>query len=272
MTAPQNVGEVPPALAEPLFTGVQAEPKSPRQQPPLVVFGKRMRRLFSFTFNAKPPSSFNWDDHFVVPPPSDQGQLAACISYAACLAAATSYRLKAGRAISIAPRVMHLCTMGLSPQMGTNSFDFEDKVLAAGLPYATNSSTANQAADISSNAQCSLFDALPRLKVSAVRRFETAEEVKVELSSNGPVVVHMKLFDDFWQHYAAGSIYKPPAGARSNVTHAVCLIGYNDSKQCWIGVNSCDAGWGSNGRFLLGYGQCDVMAQGAAAYALTIQT
>jgi C1A family cysteine protease len=253
------------------FTGVLDEPKAPSEQTMLIAFGKWMRSLYRSAINVKPPSSFTWDDKGVVPPPGDQGQLAACISYAVCLGGAISYRLKTGKSISLAPRVMHLCTMGLAPEMGTNSFDFEDKVLAAGLP-SPSSAAAGQAAAMSSKSECSVFDSVTRLNVSSVRRFQTAEEVKTELSSVGPVVVHMKLFNDFWQHYVGGTVYKAPAGATSNVSHAVCLIGYDDNKQCWIGVNSRGTSWGTNGRFLLQYGQCDVMVQGAAAYALTIQT
>jgi C1A family cysteine protease len=82
----------------------------------------------------------------------------------------------------------------------------------------------------------------------------------------------MKLFDDFWRRYVGGTVYRAPSGATSDVSHAVCLIGYDDNRQCWIGVNSRGTGWGTNGRFLLQYGQCDVLAQGAAADALVIQT
>ncbi|MBS0175932.1 MAG: C1 family peptidase [Nitrospira sp.] len=268
MNTPQHVVE---SVSIPPFTGVQDEPKLQLRQPLQSKLGKWMRNLFRFTFSAKPPSSFNWDDKAVVPPPGDQGQLAACISYAACLAAATSYRLKTGKAISTAPRVMHLCTMGLAPQLGTNSFKFENKAVADGLPYAVDGVMSSQAAVMINQAQCALFTGAGRLKVSAVRRFETADEVKSELSSTGPVIVHMKLFDDFWRSYAPGTIYKAPLGASSNVSHAVCLIGYDDDRQCWIGVNSRGVDWGANGRFLLHYEQCDVMAPGAAAYALSIQ-
>ena len=268
MNAPQIVDA---SAAPPPFTGVRDEPASPRKQPPLARLGKWMLSLFSFTSVAKAPRSFNWDDKTVVPAPGDQGALAACISYAACLAAATSYRIKTGNAISAAPRVMHVCTMGLAPDMGTNSFDFEDTAVAQGLPYTTNDLASSQAATLSVNAQCSVFSTTPRLKVSSARRFETADEVKAELSSTGPVVVHMKLFDDFWRNYTSGTIYRAPPGVTSNVTHAVCLIGYDDNRQCWIGINSRGAGWGNKGRFLMQYGECDVMAPGSAAYSLSIQ-
>lgn len=269
MTTPENIK---PGAVAPPFTGVRDEPTSRRAQPPLVRLSKWMRSLFSFTSAAKAPNSFNWDDKGVVPAPGDQGEMAACISYAGCLAASITYQLKKGVPLSAAPRVMHICTMGLAPDMGTNSYDFEDKAVAQGLPFTTSAAAAHQAASMSDKAHCSLFSTTPRLKVSSLRRFDTADEVKAELSSTGPVVVHMKLFDDFWRSYVPGSIYRAPSGATSNVTHAVCLIGYDDNKQCWIGVNSRGPGWGSNGRFLLQYGQCDVMAQGAAAYALSLVT
>lgn len=259
-----------PSSVTPPFTGVRDEPASPGVPPPLVRLRKWMRSLFSFTPTQKAPSSFNWDDKSVVPVPGDQGTLAACICYAACLAASTSHRLKTGKELSIAPRIMHICTMGLAPDMGTNSFDFEHEAVTHGLPFTTSAGAGNQASSMSDKAQCGLFSAAPRLKVSSVRRFDTADEVKAELSSTGPVVVHMKLFDDFWRSYAPGTIYRAPGGATSNVTHAICLIGYDDSRQCWIGVNSRGPSWGSNGRFLLQYGQCGVMDQGAAAYAVSI--
>jgi C1A family cysteine protease len=267
MSAAESVGL---AASEPPFTGVRDEPASPRARSPLVRLSKWMRSLFSFTSTAKAPSSFNWDDRGVVPVPGDQGALAACISYAACFAASTSYQLKTGKALAAAPRVMHLCTMGFDPDMGTNSYDLEDAAVAHGLPFTTSASAGGQASTMTAKAQCGLFSATPRLKVTSVKRFETADEVKAELSSSGPVVVHMKLYDDFWRSYVPGSIYRSPPGATTTKAHAVCLIGYDDGRQCWIGVNSRGPGWGSNGRFLLQYGQCDVMTSGAPAYALSI--
>ena len=130
---------------------------------------------------------------------------------------------------------------------------------------------AAQAAAMSSDAQCIAFRASPRLKVTALRRFSASDEVKFALSSTGPVVVFMDLYDDFSKHYVAGTVYAPPAGATPTTSHAVCLIGYDDTKQCWIGVNSQGPGWGAEGRFRLKYGACDVMGPGAAAYAVEIQ-
>lgn len=253
-----------------LSTGVLGEPVWPGK-PPLAKFGLWMKSLFSFTSSSKAFGSFSWDDRHVVPMPGDQGQLQACICYAASLAAATTYRIKTGKLLSIAPRVMHLCTMKLEPSSGTNSRDFEDVVLASGLPFVVDATAAGQATAMSSQSQCGLFGSAPRLKVTAVMRFQTEDEVKAALSSTGPVVVHMKLFDDFWKHYVPGTVYSPQAGATPTTSHAVCLIGYDDTKQCWIGVNSKGPSWGSQGRFMLKYGACDVMATGAAAYALSIQ-
>nr|WP_295784154.1 C1 family peptidase [Rhodoferax sp.] len=215
MSTPHHAADGALTAVAPLFTGVQDEPKSSRLQPPLAKFGKWMLGLFIFKSSAKPPSSFNWDDKAVVPAPEDQGQLAACISYAACLAAATSYRIKTGKAISLAPRVLHLCTMELAPNLGTNSIDLEKMAVAKGLPYTKDQAKTSQAAAMSSQGACGLFDASGSLKVSAVRRFDSAEELKVELCSKGPVVVHMALFDDFWWNYVPGTVYKAPSGASS---------------------------------------------------------
>ena len=40
--------------------------------------------------------------------------------------------------------------------------------------------------------------------------------------------------------------------------HAVCIVGYDDGKQCWIMKNSWGPGWGESGFMLIAYGQCDI--------------
>lgn len=257
---------------EVLTTGVLNEPRWRR--PPnstLTKLGKWMGNLFSFTAPIKLPGSFNWDDKAVVPAAGDQRPIQACISYASCLVAAVSYRIGTGRTVLSAPRVLHLCAMDLEPKSGTNSFAMEETVLANGIPYSTDPVLSGRAAAMPDKTECGVFSGVARIKVAAVRRFETADEVKAELCLSGPVVVHMDLYKDFVTSYVPGTVYRAPTGIKPVAEHAVCLIGFDDAKQCWIGVNSFGPSWGNKGRFLLKYGECNVMADGAAAYTLDVR-
>lgn len=233
----------------------------------------RWWRNVALAFEGNPLKSFNWDDRQVVPLPGDQAPTQACICYASCLAAAALYRIKTNKAIYLAPRVLHLCTMGLSPDEGTRSDKMAAAAIQFGLPYIVDAAEARQAATMASRAQCSRFDATPRLKVISITRFHSHEEAKAALRSTGPIVVHMNLTDHFRDHYVANSIYITPPGATTLTSHAVCAIGYDDTKECWICVNTFGPNWGGteDGRFMLKYGECGVLAPGAASYRLDIQ-
>jgi hypothetical protein len=40
--------------------------------------------------------------------------------------------------------------------------------------------------------------------------------------------------------------------------HAIEVVGYSESEQCWICKNSWGTGWGDSGWFKIGYGECDI--------------
>jgi hypothetical protein len=40
--------------------------------------------------------------------------------------------------------------------------------------------------------------------------------------------------------------------------HAICVIGYDDTQNCWICKNSWGTGWGDSGFFKIAYGQCGI--------------
>ena len=41
--------------------------------------------------------------------------------------------------------------------------------------------------------------------------------------------------------------------------HCICVVGYDDSQQCWIIKNSWGTTWGTNGFGRIGYGQADLL-------------
>lgn len=250
------------------YTGVEPEPRRPAKNWLSGVFtlvAKQAKSLFTPALSY--PRAFNWDGRASMLVPGAQGKVTACVSYAGCMAAAIRYECQTGKALRFAPRVFHFCTLKLDWNQGTNSYDFGTRAVASGLPYAPSDEMAKESEQLSSKGGCDPFENWPRLQVIELAEFETLEAIKHEISSNGPVVAHIALHDGFLSGYAPGTVYRPPAGSLRIGEHAICLIGYDDDKGYWIGINSSGPRWGTNGRFLLQYGACDLLGRDMPVYA-----
>ncbi len=101
-----------------------------------------------------------------------------------------------------------------------------------------------------------------KLKTTGAVRITSDAATKEWIAANGPVQAAMDVYDDFFNvdsdqvyHYEYGGF----AGG-----HCVCLIGYDDANQCWIGKNSWGTFWGASGFFRIGYGECGILRKYAA--------
>jgi len=65
----------------------------------------------------------------------------------------------------------------------------------------------------------------------------------------------MAVYQDFFS-YRSG-IYKHVSGGLAGY-HCIMIAGYDDTQQCWICKNSWGTGWGENGWFRIGYGECQI--------------
>ena len=80
----------------------------------------------------------------------------------------------------------------------------------------------------------------------------TVDGIKNALSTYGPLVTTMAVYQDFFSyqsgvyHYVTGSL----AGS-----HAVLIIGYDDVDQCFVVKNSWGTGWGESGFFQIAYSE-----------------
>ncbi len=78
--------------------------------------------------------------------------------------------------------------------------------------------------------------------------------IKSSLQS-GPLVFFMEVYNDFY-YYNSG-VYEKTIGASYEGSHAVVLIGYNESQEYWICKNSWGKNWGESGYFKIRMGQCE---------------
>ena len=76
--------------------------------------------------------------------------------------------------------------------------------------------------------------------------------LKSAIYSNGPVVVAMTVYTDFY--YYSGGVYRATWGWLEGY-HAILAVGYNDEGQYFIVKNSWGTGWGSSGYFKIAYSE-----------------
>ena len=95
----------------------------------------------------------------------------------------------------------------------------------------------------------------------------TKEDFKSALQQYGPMSVVLTAPSD-WYYYRTG-VYSPTQSRENGVgwaNHAVVLVGWDDSDDCWIVKNSWGAGWGENGYARVKYGDLEKYNY---AYAVT---
>lgn len=90
-----------------------------------------------------------------------------------------------------------------------------------------------------------------------VPRYQTAASqiARKQALLKGPVIGGFRVYQDFYTY--RGGIYSHVAGEVLG-WHAICVIGYDDAQQCWIAKNSWGTGWGEQGFFRIGYGECGI--------------
>ena len=76
------------------------------------------------------------------------------------------------------------------------------------------------------------------------------ESIKTALIEHGPLIICIRLWKDF--NYYLGGVYKHRWGDHTG-GHVVAMVGYDDSKECWIVKNSWGSSWGADGWFRMSY-------------------
>ncbi|MBN1232635.1 MAG: T9SS type A sorting domain-containing protein [Candidatus Coatesbacteria bacterium] len=79
--------------------------------------------------------------------------------------------------------------------------------------------------------------------------------MKEAIATKGPVFAMMKFFNDF--QYYKGGIYECNENSGYLGLISVCLIGYDNYSNCWIGKNSWGTEWGEKGYFRCRIGGAD---------------
>lgn len=78
-------------------------------------------------------------------------------------------------------------------------------------------------------------------------------DLKCCLSRGLPFAFGFDVYDSFWSIDSSGMMPMPSSDEGIAGGHAVCAVGYDDSKQVLIVRNSWGQGWGDNGFFYMPY-------------------
>ena len=79
--------------------------------------------------------------------------------------------------------------------------------------------------------------------------------MKQSIATYGSIVACFYVYQDFFSY--AGGVYRHRTGELAG-GHCVTLVGYDDAQSCWIAKNSWGTGWGEQGFFRIGYGECGI--------------
>lgn len=240
---------------------VRGEPFS--QHMPLIDGVRRrpfvwLRRQFEMLgpFSQRAPSvspvsvRHDWRSSNTLRDPRMQGETATCVAFSTCAMAEARSQI-GGRQVAFSPRYLHFCSMRLDRQTGPFMGLLARTVLQRGMPTATGDEGLGDVAG------CSAVGSVASRRVKAVYEFWNAGDVKREIAERGPVIAIMDLREDFARWYAGG-IYRATSSPKVG-SHAVCLVGYDDSQRCWIGMNSLGKEWGESGFFRLAYDDSGVL-------------
>jgi Papain family cysteine protease len=99
------------------------------------------------------------------------------------------------------------------------------------------------------------------LRVPASNIFSASSNIadqKEWISSVGPLTASFDVYTDFDSWTPSKGVYKYDGVSEYRGRHVCLVVGYDDSRGCWIVKNSWGSWWGDNGYVYIGYGQVTI--------------
>jgi len=206
------------------------------------------------------PTAKDWGNY--VTSVKDQGSCGSCVSFGTCAAIESNIRIKAQNPnlnIDLSEAFCQFCGGGSCSGWG----------LTSGLDFAKSTGVTDeacfpyQAKNMPCSDRCSNWQ--DRLtKILSYTSHSSMEARKNAIATIGPVVGGMAVYNDFFS-YSSG-IYQKTSGSTLAGYHCICVVGYDDTQQCWIIKNSWGKNWGENGYCRIKYGQADLLIDSSWAF------
>jgi len=103
-------------------------------------------------------------------------------------------------------------------------------------------------------------------KIDGWQVLDYADDMKNWISGgSGPLVAAFSVYQDFMDFFTGnsdpGAVYRrSPSPGQLHGGHCICVVGYDDTDQCWICKNSWGPNWAADGFFKIGYGEVGIDA------------
>jgi C1A family cysteine protease len=201
--------------------------------------------------STKFPSSFNWgnfDGKNYMTTIKNQGQCGSCWAFSIGGVFEARYKINSGKPdllIDVSEQMMVSCWVGncIGSRLDDPLDRFKDSGLATEKCFSYFSgdvgkvfNCANKCKDWKTNAFF-IKDWNSKYKPSI-------KEIKDEILNNGPVMISMAVYDDFF-NYSRG-VYTHILDSICGY-HAIVIYGWSDGDSCWLVKNSWGWGWGELG-------------------------
>jgi len=200
------------------------------------------------------PSTFNWRDingTDYTTPIKDQSPAPTCEAYGLCAALETlmQYQEKELYNPDLSEAHLYFSAGGTVESGYVNLIDAANYLMEYGVPDEGSCPDPHRAFD-------SPIKSISGWENRTVKIHgwgwvdQNISTMKSALIEHGPLVICISVWKDYF--FYMGGVYKHRWGARVG-GHVVTIVGYDDSKSCWIVKNSWGTKWGEKGWFRMAY-------------------
>ncbi|HWR27974.1 MAG TPA: C1 family peptidase [Candidatus Thermoplasmatota archaeon] len=200
------------------------------------------------------PAAFSWRDingTDYTTPIRDQSPAPTCEAFAICAVLETKmqYQLKERYNPDLSENHLFFYAGGTIEKGYVSIVDAAQYLMEVGVPDEGCFPDPHRAFDYS-------FESLPGWENRTVKITEwgwvdhNITAMKQALTDHGPLIICIHFWQDFF--YYKGGVYKHHTGEHAG-GHVVTIVGYDDSKSCWIVKNSWGTKWGEKGWFKMAY-------------------
>jgi C1A family cysteine protease len=201
--------------------------------------------------NLKPlEAKFSWIGHPHLADVSDQRPHDTCVAHSLARANETLRRKKGEVDMRLDPEQFHQCVLGMNCASGvTDIIEAVQKFCKEGAPAKMQAFQAGQSCPAPPVARFGCNDAKKILDPT------TAKRAVQEFS---PIIALMWCEQRFL-NVTSFDIYRDSNGPK-NTHHAILIVGFDDTNNCWEVQNSYGKSWGKQGRGRIAYGHASLLA------------
>jgi hypothetical protein len=212
-------------------------------------------------YNESLPDKFTWQDiegENWITPVQNQLSCGSCVAFGTIGALEAVIQIELGQKLNLDLSEAHLfycgggsCSNGWTISRSVNYLEMYGVPEESCFPYTPRQTDCDKTCPDWESQAINLIDG-SRIKYSYPATIAKVQEALIEY---GPLITSFTVYNDFFS-YNSGVYYQTTDNIAGG--HAVAVVGYDNINEYWICKNSWGKGWGENGFFRIGYGECGI--------------